>query len=517
MTETATFPPVALVTAKPNWAWWLAVVVLLVAGYVLRVAHYDRPWSHPDEVITAEVVGHMRQSGDWDTNWAKANLEPGLRYDQYNFSAHLYGTYFFYRLAKLVPGTAAWRSADGGWYVYRFFSVLLATFAVWQTLCLGRKLAGPGVALAAAGLVVVQPLLVQDAHYARPEAFVTTLMLALVACCWPEPGFRPARMIAAGFIVGLLVATKVSMLVLGWLPLVPWLATAGGGRARWGWLAGLPLAIVAGFAAGAPGAVAHPAAYWHGVRYLMTQYSGLHLPHSHLDGSAVADMQGAYFRATLGWPALCAFAVGAVALGAGRKWRALALLVGPVALFAGYFASRSVFFERNVSHVLPLFALVAAYGLHVATRALTRARPTFYVAALTAGLALLLYRPLTISLPLVAVEFSGRGGERHAVFEKRIRALHPEAEFRSASVVSPGPLEEIAAHFRRSAQPVLFRVNDYPDDASIANLAALERRFDCKVVAQDPGTFPSLPMCTLLTYHSSREKFYLISGLRPGP
>src|SRR3954464_912432 len=90
----------------------LAAIVLLGCG--LRFTHYGMPNVFPDEEITAEVVGHMRQSGDWDVNWRLANLSPDQKYDQYNFSSHLYATFFFYRLVKWVPGTLAWRSERDG-------------------------------------------------------------------------------------------------------------------------------------------------------------------------------------------------------------------------------------------------------------------------------------------------------------------------------------------------------------------------------------------------------------------
>ena len=151
----------------PRWRTWLGPALVVLAAFVLRAAYYDAGYGHPDETITVEVVGQMRRSGDWDTNWAKAPaLEPALRYDQYNFSSHLYGTFFFYRAVKWVPGLEAWRSRDQGFWVYRFFSVLLATAAVAQAWWLARRLTDARTALAAASLVAVLPLLVQDAHYA---------------------------------------------------------------------------------------------------------------------------------------------------------------------------------------------------------------------------------------------------------------------------------------------------------------------------------------------------------------
>src|SRR5215207_3368180 len=91
--------------------WPLVLALLIIAaGGVLRFAYYDSLFQHPDETITTEVVRHMRQSGDWDVNWVKADLGKTYRYDQYNFSSHLYANFLAYRLVKLLPGTLRWRS-----------------------------------------------------------------------------------------------------------------------------------------------------------------------------------------------------------------------------------------------------------------------------------------------------------------------------------------------------------------------------------------------------------------------
>ena len=293
--------------------WWIAAAAMVVFGFGLRAAFYHGGYGHPDETITVEVVRHMRQSGDLDTNWAKApTLGTDLRYDQYNFSSHLYATYWFYRFVKLVPGTLGWRSEDEGFWVYRFFSVLLATLVVGQAMRLAERNGGRTAALGAGLLTAGAVQLVQDAHYSRPEAFVTALTMALVAIGWPREKLSLPAVAGAALTVGLLVACKVSMALLAWLPLVPVFAAwrGGSGRVR-GWaLVMVPVGGLAGFVAGAPGAVANPAAFVNGIEFLMNQYAGLHPPHSHLNGGRVADMVGAYYVATLGWPLLACGAVG---------------------------------------------------------------------------------------------------------------------------------------------------------------------------------------------------------------
>lgn len=497
-----------------HWPRLVTAVLVLLLGAALRFAYYDTWHGQSDEDITMEVVRYMRHSGDWDVNWRNANLPADLRYDQFNFSSHLYATYFFYRATKLLPGLDRWRSEREGFLVYRFFVAALATLAVLQTLQLGRRLGGWNVGLGAAALTAGAPLLVQDAHYVRPEPFTAVLTLAAVALAWPGPRGSAGRVIGSAFCIGLLVACKISMLLLIWLPFVPLAAGWRGFPARRWLVAAVPLAIVAGAALGAPGAVTQPAAFLHGVRQLAAQYAGLHPPHSHLNGGPVGDMQLSYFAATLGWPALVAWAIGGAWLARRRRWEEFALLAGPVLLFAGYFATRSVFFERNLSHIVPLFAIVAAFG---AVQAVTYAAARLRAPATLLGLAvftLLMIRPLQASWSLVSVELSGRGSDRYNAFEAGLRHSHPEAEWQAALLLDDTALRELATRFRGTQIPVLLRVTDYRDEWTAHNVALLAERFVTREVSVYAGTFPALPTCTLLTYHSPTDRYFLITGAR---
>ncbi len=497
-----------------RWRVWVVAGALVVLGFALRAAYYHKGYGHPDEAITVEVVRHMRLTGDWDTNWSKANLTPDLRYDQYNFSSHLYATFFFYRAVKVLPGTAAWRDPEEGFWVYRFFSVLLATVAVWQTWVIARGVGGTSTAILATVFAAVAPLLVQDAHYSRPEAFVTALTLLVVWWCWPRERFRSAAVVGSAFVMGLLVACKISMLLLAWLPLVPLAGAWRSAPRRWRTLAALPLALGAGFAVGAPGAVAHPVQFIHGAQQLMAQYAGAHPPHGHHSGAPVGDLLLRYFVATLGAPMLVAGALGAVTLLRQRRRAEFALLAGPVILFMGYFATRGTFFERNVSHVLPLLLILAALGV-VETARWCEKWNRIPAPVWLSGLALLLViRSLAVTGPLLWVEFSGRGVTLHDNFERDLRARHPGAQWQEAVLLSGDPFVELSERLRSRRGPVLLRVSDYADEWTALHLGLLAARFVTEPVADYPGTFPGMPPCTLLTYHSSRDRYYLVTGQR---
>jgi hypothetical protein len=507
-----------------NWAWRTGTVVVLLLGFWLRAAYYHEPYGHPDEPITVEVVGHMRQSGDWDTNWAKApKLEDGLRYDQYNFSSHLYATFWFYRLVKVLPGTADWRGADGGFWVYRFFSVVLAAMVVWLAIRLGERAGGRVVALGAGLLVAVAPLLVQDAHYSRPEAFVTWLTLAAVGLCWPRKELGVTAVLTGAVTIGLLVACKVSMLLIAWLPLVPVVSAALTDEKRRWWRHGLLGAaalgaMAAGFALGVPGAISHPEVFLKGVKHLMEQYGGLHPPHSHMSGAMVGDMLAAYFGATLGWPMLMAGVIGVGALAWRRRWAELAVLAGPVVMFAGYFSTKGVFFERNLSHVVPLGLILAAVGVVALVDGVSArwGSPGRRGTAVSAAVILLLLamRPGLVAGRLVFEGFSGEAADRRNQAQKSFQAQYPTAEWRETLLVNSGPLEELAAHFKAGRGTVLLRVTDYNDEWTTVCLRLLTERFELREVGRIEGIFAGHPTSTLLTYTSPLDRVYLVTGAK---
>ncbi|MBC7368769.1 MAG: hypothetical protein H7343_18495, partial [Undibacterium sp.] len=279
--------------------------------------------------------------------------------------------------------------------------------------------------------------------------------------------------------------------------------------------AGLTLGgLAVGFVLGAPGAVLHPQAFWNGVQHLTAQYAGLHPPHSHVEGGPVADMLGRYFWSTLGTPALLAGVVGTGWMLRRREWAQVALLTGPVVLFVGYFCTRSVFFERNLSHVAPLFCVLAGVGVVVTARGLT-GRWGGRVAVVTVLLgALAAVRPAELSRRLVFTEFSGRGAERHNAFEAEIRAAHPEKAWWIEAILNPEPLDRLVAHFDRGGGPVVLRVVDYHDEWSLRYGAALPVRLQVEPIAEYSSTFADVPGCTLHTYNSWTDRYYVVRGAR---
>jgi hypothetical protein len=505
--------PAPSVPRRISGGWWIAVVVLTL-GVGLRFFCYRTASGMPDECITVEVVAHMRQSGDWDANWAKADLSPDLKYDQYNFSTHLYGTFFFYRFSKWLPGTAAWRSRENGIAVYRFFVALLAAASVVLTFQLAYRIGRLGVAIGATLLTGVSTLLVQDAHFIRPEAITTLLTVATVALCLSALKSTWWRPCLAGWLVGLLIACKVSLLMLVWLPLVPVLAQWRILRRPWLLLLAIPLTIAFGFACGAPAALWHPEVFLNGVHHLTEQYAGLHPPHSHLHGGPVYDMMGQYFVATLGWPLVICAMFGLYRGVREKRWLELLIVSGPWLLFFGYFSTKSVFFERNVSHVLPFLFIVATQGAFEVARwlsAWTQLRVGLLAAVVIAIVAI---QPTRVTTALVTMEYLGRGAKAQQRYEATLQREYPSAEWWREALMTEEPLGRLAERMRKSQQPVLLRVTDYRDEWTAFTTQLLLDRFVVDSVGVYRGTFPNVPTSTLLTYHSACDWYYLVRGVK---
>jgi hypothetical protein len=497
-------------TGSRSGGWILAGVIVLVGGS-LRWAYHDLDYRYPDEAIASAVVGRMRQTGDWDTNWIKADVPSEMRENQYNFSSYHYAVFMAYRAAKLVPALEGWRSQHEGFVLYRFVSVACAIAGLIGIMALGGVAGGWLAALFSGLAALAAVLLVQDAHYVRPEAFMTLLMVAVLLLAWPSPQRSLPRLLIAGVLMGLLLACKVSLALVAWVPLVAaWCHGATVGQ-RIRLTAAAGAALAAGFALGAPGAVLQPDKFLHGVRYLTAQYARGHPPHGHISGAWVWDLELRYVWVTLGGAALGLAAVGAVSLWRRSQIEALALLALPPLILGGYFATQAVFFERNLSPVLPMVLVLAGIGGASVVKSLG---PSWRWGAGCVCAALLLVEPLRVTWPLVVEELSVRGPQQRAALDDMMRARWPESRWMENAMVGAGVVTGLEEHFRMSGQPVLLRATDYHDEWSEQTRRQLAEKFNLERLEVRPSEFQRAPVCTLLTYHSARATYYRVTGLK---
>jgi 4-amino-4-deoxy-L-arabinose transferase-like glycosyltransferase len=492
-------------------AGWLAVAGVVVAASLLRLLYLGKEYTHPDEVITVQVVQYMDRSGDWDTNWSKADLPPHFKYGQYNFSSYLYAALLF---AKTV--------ASFSLPTYRLFSAICAILTIIVVMLVAHQSRQVLIVFSAAILTAVAPILVQDAHYARPEAFATLLTMLVVWLCWPREKPRMWPPLVAAVLVGVLCACKASMVFFVWMPLVPlvhawWKRSPGQGLRLAAAAAGVMLLVILGFAATAPGAIKHPAVWQNGFAKLAQQYSGIHPGHSHPDAAPVGDWLFRYFAATLGWTTMAFFLLGGLAELKRRAWHTLLLIYLPVLVFCGYFSVKSVFFERNLSHVVPLYLLGASYG--VATlyacveRRLPERRATLRLVACLLLIAVAAV-PAFWSRRLVFRVFSLRDSRARENYFEQIAAKYPTRVWFQQYLMFP-PTDRIDQEIRAGNAPLRVRLMDLGDDMGSAALQCFLDNYETVEVGEFRGVFARLPPCTLKTYGSWGDRYYLVSGFRP--
>ncbi|MBV8838970.1 MAG: hypothetical protein JO000_20750, partial [Alphaproteobacteria bacterium] len=198
---------------------------------------------------------------------------------------------------------------------------------------------------------------------ARPESllyFLAALLVWVLALDLP----LMACMAAGGIIIGFGTAVKISFASLAVLAVIP---LTGNERARSARHAAaacctFALAAVAGFCLAAPYAVVHYDTFLAGLHFLAEQYRGGHPPHSLTEysfgGQALWIVR--YFLELYGPLCLIALAAPLWLTGRLRLWAVA--LAGSWLILAVFFATQSVFFERNLAHALVPLLLAAAIG-----------------------------------------------------------------------------------------------------------------------------------------------------------
>jgi len=504
---------------RPSRWRWLVLGALLAAGLLTRGWELDTPFDHPDEPIATGMTRWLDHS--WDTNWKQASLPDPFNADQYNFSGYYVVLHAWSRVARpLAP--SAWSADRGGVVLLRSFSVLCGALVVVWAFLVGQRLADRVAGFAGAALVLVNPQLVADGHYARPEAMLAWLTLVVVwlALCEERWDWR-WRLGITAFLVGFMIATKVTMgLILVAPAWIAWRACARPllpGRLALALAAAGVLTLV-GFAAGAPGAIIHPDVFLTGVRFLANQYGGFHEPHSEFGGGIVALALGKFYLVTVGIGAVLLALAAAVHWVRRREWRAVWLVAAPVVAYMAYFAGKHVFFERNLSHVLPLGLIAAGAGVGWLAAAIGRGErwPGRLVATLALGLAAA--PGVAVTAPLLTRALSGADARDFTTYATGLRARYAAIEWRPISLIFPDNLATLRKDFILSHPPILVQYQDFNDSYSRHYGEELEKDFVTFDAGFCSGALANVPCSALNVYHGHRTVFKIITGRRwPAP
>jgi len=492
---------------KPALGPVLLPALILVAALVFRTVSLTTFASLVDERITRDVVTGIWQ-GEWSNNWRYTVSAPEFRIDQYNFSSYLYAD-------ALIAGTAAKLAAfqtDGNPdFVFwsRLFSALAGTLAVLLFYLVARRLFQAGTAIVAMFLIAAMPLLVQDSHYARPEAFVVALTGAayLFLLRFSSHRDRMRYLGYAAFCLGLLIACKVSLVPMAAIPVLfllqaflkdRRLSIRAAGVCAGGTLLGLFV--------GMPHAFFHPAAYWHGVEALRQQYAGAHPPHASIDGTNSVSLTALYFWQTTGLMLVFSLAGAAVLARTGR-FVLLAALGGPVAFYLVYFSLQRTFFERNLSHVAPLMAILAA----VALTALSGTIPAKFRTAALIGLTVFTAAPAVwVSSKLVFDAMRVSPEQRALDYEVRLMRDTRIRIDGAISLITDGQLNYMMRLAATSDHDTILRIPDYHDSFTKKHLAELERRTNWREIGYFPSVFEGYDVSTLIAYHAVSYRYLLL-------
>lgn len=494
----ASSPPDAGATWASRASAWLAVLALLAIGALMlwtRQQALQHDYHQTDENIATAVTARVLDEGTLDTNWARTGVIAEFRYDQYNFSA--------YHLAA-----AAWLAIGGATTsgdtlpALRWMNVLLFALVMALTAWLAWRYAGATAAIVATALTAVAPSLFQDSIYARPEVFCTLLVLLLLLLMGGRASASVARLAAAGALIGVLVATKITFVVLAPLTLLALLAGRDAPRLGAPAFFGFCLALAAGFAFGAPWAVMRPWEYLDGVSHLLQQYGSGHLPHGvPQDPAPVRLLFGLdYLRHTVGPVALALAVPGAWRLWRTRRIGELLMLAGCLATML-YFLQTRAFFERNLSHALPLLFVLAGAGVSACVswpRHRRLARGVFAAGLGAAALAV----PVSVSYILLREALPGGLAQQQREAESNIaESGHVLADF-------------VAVTGRVDTMPdwcgmVALRVRDYGHPYLRAAVERQMAAWGYDLRHHLIGPFAHLPTSTLHTYHGSDLRYFV--------
>ncbi len=337
---------------------WCSLLCLVLVAFWLRWDVYPQTY-FADELIPRAVVKHMQASHSLDTNWENADWRGDYaggfyRLKQYNFSSYHTLLLVFRESANMlglrdVPDLV----------VYRAVSLLCQLACLLLVFATAFRFAGATAGLLAAAFFAVMPQAVVDAHYARPESFVMLLVALAVWLAWRGyEGRRWQYGLAEAAIWGVAFACKFSFF--------PMVILAGAAQVfrfrRMGLLLLWCASFILGVGITAPYILLDAPGFAHGIGLLLNQYAP-HPDSAHWFDRLLPSAHDLfpYLNAFFSIPVL--FLVAISVFNRNKKSRCFSIASLLVSFFyLLLFARQGVFFERNLSHLLPLWAVMFALG-----------------------------------------------------------------------------------------------------------------------------------------------------------
>lgn len=502
-----------------QWGPASVTLVCLISLLIwVRFTSIQYHYGHPDEIIAMAVSANMLNTLTIDTNWKLAPLPESFRYPQYNFS----GYNLLSAAIRSVFGNAALPEDQTDLRLLRGASVFLSLCTIFLTYMLAKQWFTPRVGIAAAFIVTASPLLYQDSLYARPETFLTAcLLLALWLLGWKVS--RPRFAVFASCVLfGLLISTKISTILL--LPLVPltmfqaYCHETRSAIVRTNlrkplqeclrqFTAMIPiclLGISCGFVLGAPMALLNIPEYISGIQALTFQYTTGHWPHGVADASFLERL-GYGLRWLVGTHgvAFVAFVISGILALAKRTSLYVFLLVVTVSIIVLRFCSYPVFFERNLSHLFPILAIVCAVGI-ISVASFVSSNSRVQVGLIALLTVITVWRPMQVSSFIFFEELPGRQSSRVAAARDSYKAEYGVAPLQLGWV---GSIEQIRAAVSKVEGKVLLEFLDPGDKYTAKLLDQLKSEDKMQEVGYVHSLFEGIPASTLHTYFTPTVRF----------
>jgi hypothetical protein len=244
------------------------------------------------------------------------------------------------------------------------------------------------------------------------------------------------------------------------------------------------------------------------VQNLRHQYAGAHIPHALIDASSSFPLMALYFWQTLGAAFCILCVVGMVVLIVRGKYFQFALMALPVIFYVVFFSLQRTFFERNLSHVVPLMAILSGIGLVSASDAIRgRARAPAFVLLLV----FMLLQPAQISAKLVFVAMRTTYEERTKDYEKGLLRTQGLPVTATSSLLATSQVQRLAEMAIASQGDILVRIFDLNDPYTQKCLRDLKRSVNAREVGYVPSLFPQFSVNTILTYHAPAFRYIRLS------
>lgn len=487
---------------------WAFLVIIIALAALLRFSSLSFEYDHPDEVIAVEVSRHVISNATLDTNWINVNLPSFFKNNQYNFSGYLLTSSAFLIISSQLSILSDFTELE----LLRGFSATFGVLTVFMTFILGRQLFGACAGLIGACIASATPLLYQDSLYARPETFFTALTLFYIYLLGKSEWSRFKRLATAAFVMGILIATKISAAAL--IPLIFFPATGQTinknliqqGLAQFPHtLAMVFPALIAGFFVAAPFALLNIDNYLDGYYFLSRQYNSGHWPHGLPNASHLERLSSAanYFISTNGILLFISAVTGLIFCIQHKMTREV-LVFSIIVIYSLRFGSYPTFFERNFSHIFPVYCIFSAYGITSISGMFSKnIKIKFMAAIILAGL--VIYPELLTTYKIRFIELNGEQEKYLSLVRDKVESdWGLESMKPASSVTDHAYLKSIATD---KCGPSLIEFPLFGDLPSALILRSLMDTYGYTEAGRLASVFENTPPSTLHTYFTPTTVF----------